>query len=176
MSTVSAEEVEISTIDTEDTGPQHCDHSHCHKCGAEAHGWCEETRTWSCDRCSAAEDHKRLADWFLKNCDDEIKEGSLADNVIRILAELKVSPSLLKKKDGHTQFSIWCVMKDRWVPHFLAALKYMQQLGNLGGSRMVSLYADGDGDFQPKFVWADDLPSDAAAVKDEDGNMTFDAG
>jgi hypothetical protein len=74
------------------------------------------------------------------------------------------------------KFTIEVEMKDRWVPHFLGMLRYMQNLGNLGGSRMVSFYADGDGDFQPKFTWNEDLPIDVHGVKDEDGNKTFDAG
>jgi hypothetical protein len=46
---------------------------------------------------------------------------------------------------------IECEMKDRWVPHFLGMLKTMWNLGNLGGSRVVAIYSDGDGDFHPKF-------------------------
>lgn len=75
-----------------------------------------------------------------------------------------------------TKFTIECEMKTRWVPHFLAMLKYMQQLGSLGGSRTVSFYSDGDGDFRPKFTWPSDLPSDAAPIKDNDGDTTYDAG
>ncbi len=67
-------------------------------------------------------------------------------------------------------------MKGRWVPHFLAMLKYMQSLGNLGSSRMISFYADGDGDFRPKFQWDENLPFDGEPIKDEDGDKTYDAG
>lgn len=73
------------------------------------------------------------------------------------------------------KFTIHCEMKDRWVPHFLAMLKYMQHLGNIGGSRQVGLYADGDGDFRPKFEWDKSLPSDAVAVKDINGDRLYDA-
>lgn len=48
------------------------------------------------------------------------------------------------------KFEITVEMEDRWVPHFLAMLKYMQQLGGMGASRKVSFYADGDGDFHPQ--------------------------
>jgi hypothetical protein len=85
-------------------------------------------------------------------------------------------PKLPKKENGYTTFNLICSMKDRWVPHFLAALKYMQRLGGIGSSRMVSFFADGDGDFRPRFTWDDSLPSDVEARKDEDGNKTFDAG
>lgn len=74
------------------------------------------------------------------------------------------------------KFTIEVEMRRRWIPHFLAMLKYMQQLGGLGGSRKVSFMADGDGDFRPKFKWDDRLPSDAAPVKDENGDRLYDAG
>jgi len=79
-------------------------------------------------------------------------------------------------KHDKTTFSITCTMNSRWVPHFLAMLKYMQQLGGLGGSRKVAFYSDGDGDFRPKFEWDTNLPSNATPIKDEDGNRTYDAG
>jgi hypothetical protein len=74
------------------------------------------------------------------------------------------------------KFVIHCEMKDRWVPHFLAMLKYMERLGGIGSSREVSFYADGDGDFRPKFKWSEHLPSDAKPVKDKDGDRFYDAG
>ena len=74
-------------------------------------------------------------------------------------------------------FTVTCTMNERWVPHFLGMLKYMQQLGGLGGSRMVSFYADGDGDFRPKFDWNDKtLKADAKPVQDRGGDRTYDAG
>ncbi len=74
------------------------------------------------------------------------------------------------------KFTIEVEMKDRWVPHFLAMLKYMQQLGGLGGSRNVGIYSDGDGDFRPKFSWDASLPSKAEPKEDDDGNRIYDAG
>ncbi len=79
-------------------------------------------------------------------------------------------------KEDITEFTIKCSMRTRWVPHFLAMLKYMQQLGGLGGSRIVSFYADGDGDFRPKFEWDSKLPSDAKPIEDNNGDRTYDAG
>lgn len=75
-----------------------------------------------------------------------------------------------------TEFTIKCRMKSRWVPHFLAMLKYMQQLGGLGGSRKVGIYSDGDGDFRPKFEWDATLVSDAKPAVDNDGDRIYDAG
>jgi hypothetical protein len=74
------------------------------------------------------------------------------------------------------KFTIQCEMKGRWVPHFLAMLKYMQYIGGIGASRRVALYADGDGDFNPKFKWNPALNSTAEPVKDRDGNRVYDAG
>jgi hypothetical protein len=79
-------------------------------------------------------------------------------------------------KEDITEFTIKCSMRSRWVPHFLAMLKYMQQLGGLGSSRMVSFYSDGDGDFRPKFEWDSTLASDANPISDNKGDRTYDAG
>jgi len=79
-------------------------------------------------------------------------------------------------KNDITKFTIECEMKSRWVPHFLSMLKYMQQLGSLGSSRLISFYADGDGDYRPKFKWDETLPSKAEPIKDNDGDRTYDAG
>jgi len=78
------------------------DHAHCCQCGDEAHGWNPDTRTWWCDRCAAAWDHKKLASWFQENFLDEIGEGSLADNVIRLLAQHENVPEPPKKEKGLT--------------------------------------------------------------------------
>lgn len=50
-----------------------------------------------------------------------------------------------KMKSDNT-FTIECTMRERWIPHFLSMLKYMEQLGGLGGSRKVAIYSDGDVD------------------------------
>ena len=75
-----------------------------------------------------------------------------------------------------TTFNITCTMRTRWVPYFLAMLKYMQQLGGQGSSRDVTLYSDGDGDFRPRFQWDESLPADARPVSDRDGDRKYDAG
>jgi len=80
------------------------------------------------------------------------------------------------KEDGNTKFTIECTMKDRWVPTFLAMLEHMQSLGNMGSSREVALYADGDGDFRPKFEWDESLSSDAKPTRDKNGDVLYDAG
>ncbi len=74
------------------------------------------------------------------------------------------------------EFTLLCKMQSRWIPHFLAMLKRMEYLGNIGSSRTVSLYADGDGDFQPEFICVSSLLSDIKPKKDERGNHFYDAG
>lgn len=66
-------------------------------------------------------------------------------------------------------------MQERWIPHFLSMLKNMERLGNIGASRTVAIFADGDGDFRPKFnvsIEYDEVPP----VRDDNGNTTYDAG
>ena len=65
------------------------------------------------------------------------------------------------------KFTIECEMKERWIPHFLGMLKKMEQLGGLGASRPVGIYADGDGDFRPKFKWDDSMPEVAQPIRAE---------
>jgi len=48
-------------------------------------------------------------------------------------------------------FTVTCTMEERWVNHFLSALKRMELNGRIGASDDVAIYADGDGDFRPKF-------------------------
>ena len=61
------------------------------------------------------------------------------------------------------EFDMKITMRTRWVPHFLAMLKYMERLGSVGASRTVSFFADGDGDFRPKFEFDEELK-----VKEQD--------
>lgn len=50
-----------------------------------------------------------------------------------------------------TTFNIQVTMEERWVNDFCSMLKWMESCGNLGHSSLVAFYADGDGDFRPKF-------------------------
>jgi hypothetical protein len=74
-------------------------------------------------------------------------------------------------------FTITCTMKERWIPHFLGMLKQCQLLGAQGSSRDVTIFADGDGDFRPKFEWPANLSDPAPSIKtDPSGDTYFDAG
>lgn len=80
-------------------------------------------------------------------------------------------------KSKKIKFTIDCEMNERWMPHFLSMLKYMQQLGGLGSSRKVAIYCDGDGDFRPKFTFNKELlPIVKEPVVDDNGNRLYDAG
>jgi hypothetical protein len=78
--------------------------------------------------------------------------------------------------DDTAIFTVQVQMRKRWVPHFLAMLKYMQYLGSVGSSRNVTFMSDGDGDFRPKFSLDMALPYEANPVEDVNGNRTYDAG
>ena len=73
------------------------------------------------------------------------------------------------------EFTIKVEMQERWIPHFLSMLKYMQRLGSMGASRIVSIYADGDGDFSPKFDFSVGF-EEREPIKDVGGNRVYDAG
>ena len=75
------------------------------------------------------------------------------------------------------KFDIEVEMEDRWVPHFLGMLKAMETYGKIGSSRNIAIYADGDGDFHPKFKFNTvELPKPAHPVDEKDGDLFFDAG
>lgn len=56
------------------------------------------------------------------------------------------------KEDEIVEFDIHCKMNRSWANEFLSLLKAMQACGALGISRRLAIYADGDGDFRPKFT------------------------
>ena len=77
------------------------------------------------------------------------------------------------------RLQINATIPDRWVPHFIGFLERLQYLGNIGCSRNTAIYADGDGDFRPKFEISSvdgELPEAAEPVRDSDGYQLFDAG
>lgn len=69
------------------------------------------------------------------------------------------------------KFTVEVQMEERWIPHFMSMLKHMEMLGGIGSSRELSFYADGDGDFRPKFK----TDVDFEIVK-PDSNNQYDAG
>ena len=49
------------------------------------------------------------------------------------------------------ELNIKAFIDERWVNDFCSMLKHMELCGNIGHSSVVAFYADGDGDFRPKF-------------------------
>lgn len=72
--------------------------------------------------------------------------------------------------------TIEATMPERWVPHFVGMLNMMQYLGSIGSSRTVALFADGDGDFQPRFEISPEVEGAAPAHADSDDGFFWDAG
>lgn len=48
-------------------------------------------------------------------------------------------------------FNIEVTMEERWINDFCSMLKWMEKCGDIGHSSRIGFYADGDGDFHPKF-------------------------
>lgn len=91
--------------------------------------------------------------------------------------ETEEEKKIREKKHEVITFTVTCTMKRRWATQFLSMLKYMQKLGSWGSSREVALFADGDGDYRPKFVFDPELlPEDAKPVKENNGDRLYDAG
>jgi hypothetical protein len=65
-------------------------------------------------------------------------------------------------------------MNDKWVAAFLGMLRYMEKLGQMGSSRIVAIYSDGDGSFRPEFKWDPTLPVSIRPKKENKGNVLFD--
>ena len=49
------------------------------------------------------------------------------------------------------KFNIECEIPERWVNDFCSFLEHLERNGKIGRSAVVGFYADGDGDFRPKF-------------------------
>ena len=80
------------------------------------------------------------------------------------------------KDDSEKTFTITCTMKHRWVPHFLGHVKIYATFRRCRKFKSGSFYADGDGDFRPKFEWDKELPSDGKPINDVQGDRIYDAG
>ena len=79
------------------------------------------------------------------------------------------------------EITINCKVEERWIPIFVKMFEAMEYCGQIGHSEYVGLYADGDGDFKPKFHFnpsVEDYKTDGyLVVKNPSGQMTmFDAG
>ena len=55
------------------------------------------------------------------------------------------------KKYKKRKFKIKAEIDERWVDDFCTFLYELEHNGEIGHSSLIGFYADGDGDFQPKF-------------------------
>lgn len=55
------------------------------------------------------------------------------------------------KEDEIVEFDVHCKMNKSWANEFLSMLKHMEEMGNIGYSGFLAFYAEGAGDFRPKF-------------------------
>jgi hypothetical protein len=116
---------------------------------------------------------KILSDEMYKQAGDEV------DRRLSHMQEIIMKNAAEKAREAlheEVEFTIKCKMKRRWAIQFLSMLKCMEYYGNLGCSREVGMYADGDGDFRPKFEWDIDIEPNAKPVKDNHGDRLYDAG
>lgn len=81
------------------------------------------------------------------------------------------------KMKNKIKFTIECEMEERWKDYFLSFLKTMEFFGQAGHSELLGFYADGDGDFRPKFDFKDIeyTPKESIPSKEMSVNF-FDAG
>jgi hypothetical protein len=74
------------------------------------------------------------------------------------------------------KFSIECEVPERWVNEFCSFLKHLERNGNLGHSALVGFYADGDGDFRPKFNIKTEFEKTGGFKTDKTPEAMYDAG
>lgn len=77
------------------------------------------------------------------------------------------------------KFNIEVTMEERWVNDFCSMLKKIESNSNIGHSSTIAIYADGDGDFRPKFKI--DIPFEEVSGIDKQDilrlpEVIFDAG
>ena len=96
------------------------------------------------------EETKKAIYLFIKNdIKDMATELYGTENYVEeIIKEYKKTQYI---DDKNIEFTIKANMSKRWVNEFCSLLKYMEYCGNIGHSSLVGFYADGDGDFRPKF-------------------------
>lgn len=75
------------------------------------------------------------------------------------------------------KFTIVCEVPERWVDDFCAMINSMQSFGVLGHSGIIGIYADGDGDFRPRFDILTEWDKDKATkLKKFEPMVIYDAG
>ena len=77
---------------------------------------------------------------------------------------------------ANKKFTIECEMPERWVDNFCSFLERLEYNGKIGHSSCIGFYADGDGDFRPKFNILTDYTRRSGQTKQWLPEVTFDAG
>lgn len=80
-----------------------------------------------------------------------------------------------ENREGSVTINIRANIPERWKNHFLSMLKEMEYLGHVGSSRKVSIFSDGDGDFNPEFEFDCDYEK-VDGTRDASDNVFYDAG
>lgn len=76
-------------------------------------------------------------------------------------------------EDEIVEFDVHCKMNRAWANEFMSMLKLMQSFGELGTSRHIDIYSDGD--FRPKFD-TDFKYTKREPYESSVGDFIFDAG
>lgn len=74
------------------------------------------------------------------------------------------------------KFIIECEIPERWVDEFCSFLKHLERNGSQGHSALVGFYADGDGDFRPRFNIHTDYEKTLGYKTDKVPEAMYDAG
>lgn len=74
------------------------------------------------------------------------------------------------------RFTVDCEMPERWVNDFCSFLRQLERNGNIGHSSLIGFYADGDGDFRPKFSINVDYTKTEGRGTSLSPEVMFDAG
>ena len=77
---------------------------------------------------------------------------------------------------GTRKFTIECEMPERWVNDFCSFLKHLECNGKIGHSALVGFYADGDGDFRPKFNISTEYSNTSGRKTEWTPEAMYDAG
>ena len=74
------------------------------------------------------------------------------------------------------KFTIECEVPERWVNDFCSFLEHLEHCGSVGHSALVGFYADGDGDFRPKFRINTEYEKTSGQASHWTPELMFDAG
>jgi hypothetical protein len=74
------------------------------------------------------------------------------------------------------KFTIECEVPERWVNDFCSFLEHLEHCGSVGHSALIGFYADGDGDFRPKFRINTEYEKTSGQSSHWTPELMFDAG